>query len=249
MSGKMSTPCRAVGIRRNLLLAAAALFLAAQPAAAATISAAVGGNASDADENGSGDNHSALPGNIALLSNVGINASGGPGSNGTMRYHVEFPLAGVVGPLGSARVILTTEDAGGAFNMNTTFFAASGDGNGTLEDADFQTPALAIPGVTLTPHGSGTFAIDVTAEVNAALAASRGYFVLQGRVDESGAAGTTFDRGRQIYNTSSGNAPANLPILVTAARSSAPVPVLSSWGLILLPLLLAGWAARNGRRT
>lgn len=226
------------------------LLCGAVPLDASVITAAVGGNVADADESGFGDNHNALPGAVPGLIAAGVNASsGGPGSNGTLRVHIEWPLAGLPSAVPGATVRLSTEPGG--FTLDTVFFAATGDGNGTLEDSDFETTGTQIAGVLLPTSGSsGPFTFDVTAEVNAALASGFDYFVLQGRVDESLAAGSTFDRGQQIRSTATSNTPDELPQLITADQSVLEVPALRPAGVALLAFaLLAGgaWTLRRAR--
>jgi cytoskeletal protein CcmA (bactofilin family) len=164
--------------------------------------AAVGGNVADADGDGFGDNHnSALASGTPVLVAAGVGLSGGPGSNGTVRLHLEWDVSGLgsLGPDASARVLLTT-NRGTLDSLPTRFFAGV-HGNGRLEDGDFEASLELLPGAVMPVSGAvgadGTFIFDVKDALAGALAAGATHFTVQGRVDESLAAG----RGLQVYST------------------------------------------------
>ncbi len=172
--------------------------------------AEVAGNVADATGDGLGDNHNALPGSAPNLMSAGVDLTGGAGSNGTVRMHIEWDisaLGGLADSLESAQVILSTQ-RGTTDALDTFFFVGAADGNGALDDADFELPADQIPGVVMpvpdVPVGTdGTFSFDVTRLLREALGSDRHAFVVQGRVDESPANAT--QRGLQVRTTASGN--------------------------------------------
>ena len=173
------------------------------------LGAAIAGNVADADGNGLGDNHNDLPGGAPVFVAAGVDVSGGPGSNGTIRVHIEWGLA----PLGLctvrvAQVELRTSK-GTVDQLDTQFFALSADGDGLLGDADFESPGLPIPGALMpvppVPFGTeGMFVFEVTGELRAAIESGLSFFSMQGRVDES-LSGTGFKRGLQVRSTASLN--------------------------------------------
>ncbi|MEO6749058.1 MAG: hypothetical protein ABI294_05635, partial [Casimicrobiaceae bacterium] len=135
------------------------------------------------------------------------------------------------------------------------FFAATVDGNGTIEAADFQTPANAIAGAVMSHTGTGTFNFDATAEVNAALAAGRHWFVVQGRVDET--LGPSYERGLQVESNVGAVLAADRPRLLIVSDAVPPpplrdtaiaVPVLDGKLLALLALALGGLGVVSARR-
>jgi hypothetical protein len=181
-----------------------------------TISASIAGSAADADGDGLGDNHSdQLPATPALVS-AGVDASGGGGSNGTKRPHIEWDITSLSGPVAEAEVLLHTSH-GSVDRLDTYFFAVQTDGNGTLEDSDFESPAAQIPGVVMPaagdPGDQGTFSFDVTDYLNDAIASGYDFFSVQGRVDEN-LAGGGFKRGLQIRTTCNCNEFAKHPKLI-----------------------------------
>jgi hypothetical protein len=173
--------------------------------------AAVAGSVADSTDprDGLGDNHTDLPGPAPVLVAAAVDATGGPGSNGTIRIQMEWEVASLgLQPLSvaSAEVLLHTVK-GTVDALDTFFLAGTGEQDGLLADADFQAPATAIPGAVMPvpdgPAGSeGTFAFDVTAPLQRALALDRSHFSIQGRVNE---ALTGFQRGLQVRTTATGN--------------------------------------------
>ncbi len=192
----------------GLTSAARSLVFIAQPAAFLD-GAEIAGNVADADTDGFGDNHNALPGSAPVFVSAGIGQTGGAGSNGTVRIQMEWDLAGIPANPTTARVILHTH-RGTTDSLNTFFFSAAG-GNGTLEDSDFETTmeqvggaVMPVPSLSELPVGAdGTFTFDVTGQVTAAKAAGASFFSVQGRVNET-AVGVTA-RGLEVRSTASSN--------------------------------------------
>jgi len=192
--------------------------------------AAIAGNVADAGGDGLGDNHNALPGPGPGLISAGVDQAGGPGSNGAVRIHVEWDvsaLAGIQDDLVGATVQVTT-NRGTVDSLDTFFWSVSEEGDGVLEDADFERSAETLAGAVMVVPPlvdqavgeDGSYSFDVLAELVAALDAGRGYFTVQGRVDEdlTGPA-----RGLQVYSTADGNLPAGRHPQLTF---STPPPVL-----------------------
>jgi hypothetical protein len=204
--------------------------------------AEIAGNVADANGDGLGDNHNALPGGAPVLVSAGVGQSGGAGSNGTVRIHIEWDistLGGVASSLQSAQVVLNT-NRGTNDAVNTTFYASANgdaaDGDGLLSDDDFETPLTPVPGAVMpvsgTVGGDGTFSFDVKSQLVAALNGGRQFFVVQGRVDE-GLVGPA--RGLQVYSTASGNVSSSLePQLSIATPGVSPPPL--SYTIESLPL-------------
>lgn len=196
-----------------------------------TVNATVAGNTSDANGDGLGDNHNALPGSAPLFAAGLVDASGGAGSNGIGRFHIEFPLSSVrtlTGTL-SAEVLIHT-NRGTVDSLDTFFFSGVTDGDGLLGDADFQTIGAQVAGVvmpvpplaTLPVGGDGTFRFDATTALLAAIQAGFDFLVIQGRVDES-LAGGGFKRGLQMRTTASGNiGTSRVPTLIVTQSPPAP---------------------------
>ncbi len=172
------------------------------------IDASIAGNVADSNSDGYGDNHNDLPGPAPVLISAAVDATGGPGSNGTIRIHIEWNVSDLAeSQVGSAIVNLNT-NKGSVDELDTFFFPVSTDGNGTLEDTDFESSTgvnpLATMSVTDVPSGTdGEFSFNVTAEVQEVVAAGYNYFSVQGRVDES-LIGGGFLRGLQVYSTADG---------------------------------------------
>jgi len=204
--------------------------------------AEIAGNVADANDDGFGDEHNDLPGGSPVLVSAGVGQSGGPGSNGTVRIHIEWDistLGGLASSLESAQVLLTT-NRGTNDSLDTTFWASAkgdaADGDGLLGDGDFETALTPVPGAVMPVSGNvgedGTFSFDVKSQLVAALEAGRPFFVVQGRVDESlvGPA-----RGLQVRSTASGNLSSNLePQLALATPGVSPPPL--SYTIQSLPL-------------
>ncbi|MGH9363567.1 MAG: DUF1566 domain-containing protein [Thermoanaerobaculia bacterium] len=171
--------------------------------------AEIAGNVADANGDGSGDNHNVLPGSSPVFVSAGIGQSGGAGSNGTVRIHIEWDISSLGTGLDSADVLLHTH-RGTVDSLNTFFFAGAG-GNGSLEDSDFQTVLEQVQGVTMPvppledmPVGSdGTFSFDIKDQLLAAITAGATHFTVQGRVNET-AVGVTA-RGLEVRSTASSN--------------------------------------------
>jgi hypothetical protein len=177
--------------------------------AVAISSAAVGGNVSDANGDGFGDEANALPGPVPGLVSAGVGQSGGAGSNGTVRIHVEYDIssfATFIDQVVSAQVLLTTR-RGTVDQLSTDFWSVQGDGNGTLEASDFEGTAVSL-GVSMPVPPTqavgedGSFGFSVLGALEAAVADGHDYLVIQGRVVES-IAGPA--RGLQVYSTADGN--------------------------------------------
>ena len=228
------------------------VFAMVAPAGAqvATLTAQAATVVADEDENGAGDNV-ANPNGAPGLGSAAVNASGGAGNNGTIRFHIEWDITSLTEPVQEARAQVTTELGG--FTLDTLFFAATGDGNGTIEVGDFETAAAQVPGVVLPIDNSGIFQFDVTEELNAAIAGGFSFFVLQGRVaDESTLqAGTDFDRGVQIITTCPActNTPDEFPQLLIFEPGAPEIPTLGSGALLALLAALGAigvWRLRRG---
>lgn len=203
--------------------------------------AEIAGNVADADGNGLGDNHNALPGPAPVLMAAAVDASGGPGSNGKLRMQIEWDMSGLrslATSLTSAEVLLHT-NKGTVDSLDTTFFVGTTDQDGLLTDGDFQAPATAISGVTMPvpagpPGTEGTFSFDVLDEVRvAARNESIAFFSIQGRVDE-GLAGGGFARGLQVYTTASGNLSSFLEPQLALATPGVTAPPLV-FSILTLP--------------
>lgn len=139
---------------------------------------------------GLGDNHNdGLPSTPKYHSAaVGGPLSSGNGSKGTARFHVEWDIASLAsGVVESAEVLLHTH-RGTIDSLDTFFYAVTVDGNGTLEDSDFQSAALRIVGARLPVTGDvcdvGTFTFDVTSQLQDALDSEHQFFSIQGRVEK-----------------------------------------------------------------
>ena len=181
-----------------------------RPTAAVLVGAAVAGNVADANNDGLGDNHNALPGSTPGLMSAGVGQSGGAGSNGTTRMEIEWDVANFAGSadaLQSATVLLRT-NRGTTDSADTFFYAIGVDNDGQLTDNDYERTAEQIGNVTMPVPQSqsvgadGTFSFDVLAQLRAALNAGLTHFTVQGRVNESA---QTSVRGLQVYTTASGN--------------------------------------------
>jgi hypothetical protein len=179
--------------------------------AVVTGGAAICGNVADADDDGLGDNHNVLPGTAPVFVSAAVGQSGGgAGSNGTVRIEIEWDVSSLAGAgtITAASVLLNTHRCT-IDSLDTSFFAAAG-GNGTLEDADYQTAATAVPGAVMPvpstielPVGAdGTFSFDVTSSLASAVASDATFYTVQGRVDE-GQAGPA--RGLEVRSSATSN--------------------------------------------
>jgi hypothetical protein len=212
------------------------------PHAAVLQPAAIAGNVADADNNGFGDNHNALPGSAPGLMSAGVGQSGGAGSNGTTRIEIEFDIsqfAGSADALQSASVTLPT-NRGTTDSVDTRFYWVTAEGDGALSDSDFEGAGEQIPGATMpVPSGmgigsDGTFTFGVLDQVRTAMRLGRNYFVVQGRVDESQGGSV---RGLQVRTTAAGNQPSDVPGLALATPGVSPplvytITSLPSFGIL-----------------
>ncbi len=170
------------------------------------IPATVAGNVADRDGDGLGDNHNDLPGEGPMLASAGLNATGGPGSNGTMRIQMEWNIGGLVGAtFARARVRIFTL-RGTVDQLDTSFYHGSREQDGLLRDSDFEAPVEAVcVGVMPVVGAVGEtreFVLDVTGLLQSDIDRGRHFFSLQGRVDESL---RDAGRGLQVCTTASGN--------------------------------------------
>jgi hypothetical protein len=182
------------------------------PQAATVVPAAIAGNVADSNGDGFGDNANALPGPTPIFMSAGVNQSGGPGSNGTVRMQFEWDMSSISGSIGSlqsASVLLPT-NRGTIDSLDTSFYWVSVSGDGNLTNSDFESPAQAIAGAVMpVPQNiavgaDGTFTFDVLSQLRAS--AQFSFFAIQGRVDESL---TSPARGLQVRTTASGNVTSN----------------------------------------
>jgi hypothetical protein len=203
-----------------------------RPRAAFIDGAEIAGNVADADDNGFGDNHNALPGSVPGLMSAGVDLSGGAGSNGTVRMHVEWDIStfgGLAGVLESADVILSTH-RGTIDSLDTFFWWVGEDGDGLLTDSDFEAAAEPIPGAVMPvppttemPIGAdGSFSFSVLAELEAAIDQGLDYFTIQGRVDESL---TGPARGLEVRTSALGNLSSFLEPQLSLATPGLTPPI------------------------
>jgi hypothetical protein len=211
-----------------------------RPTAAVLVGAAVAGNVADANNDGFGDNHNALPGSAPGLMSAGVGQSGGAGSNGTTRMEIEWDVANFAASanaLQSATVLLHT-NRGTIDSADTFFYAIGEDNDGQLTDNDYQRPAEQIGNVTMPVPQSqsvgadGTFSFDVLAQLRAALNAGLTHFTVQGRVNES-AQGPV--RGLQVYTTASGNLGSQFEPQLGLATAGATPP--RTYRILSLPAI------------
>ena len=218
---------------------------ASAAAAQVTIPVTVSGNVADNDANNLGDNSGAAG---STFISAGIFSSGTPGNNGTSRMHFEFPIASLgTGPVPVATVQITSFNSGFE-TLDTFFFAATIDGNGTIENSDFEIASAAVPSSTMllssNAGGDATHTFDVTSQLNAALAAGRNFLVIQGRVDET-IAGPGYQRGLEVYSHIASDS-TKRPVLVVSdvvvigpPPKSVPVPGPGAPALAAMAVLLA----------
>jgi hypothetical protein len=140
---------------------------------------------------------------------AGVDLSGGAGSNGTVRMHIEWDITNLGSNLVSADVILHTH-RGTIDSLDTFFWWVGEEGDGLLTDSDFEAAAepiagvvMPVPSTTEMPIGSdGSFSFSVFGQIQAAISEGRDYFTIQGRVDESL---TGPARGLEVRTTALGN--------------------------------------------
>jgi hypothetical protein len=209
-------------------------------------SAAVAGNVADSGGDGLGDEHNALPGPAPGLISAGVGQSGGAGSNGTVRVHIEYDVsffAGFIDDLVGAQVVLTTR-RGTVDALDTGFWWIGDEGNGTLEASDFERPGEAL-GVTMPVPASqavgedGSFGFSVLPVLRAAIESGHQFLTIQGRVDES-LLGP--GRGLQVYSTADGNLTTfKMPALSFSTPPPLPptllvtITALPQFGTLLTP--------------
>jgi hypothetical protein len=210
------------------------------PRAATLDAVEIAGNVADSNADGLGDNANALPGAVPVFMSAGVNQLGGPGSNGTARMQFEWDMssiAGSVGALQSAAVILPTH-RGTTDSLDTTFYwVADASGDGNLTNSDFESPAERISDAVMPvppsmPVGAdGTFSFSVLSQIRAAAANGHTFFAIQGRVDEatSGPA-----RGLEVRTTASGNVSGNDVPMLALATPGITAPLL--YRITSLPL-------------
>ncbi len=172
--------------------------------------AEIAGNVADADTNGAGDNHNDLPGASPIFISAGVGQTGGAGSNGTKRIHIEWDLSGLqgLGTINSASVTLNTH-RGTSDSLDTFFYAVAG-GDGLLTDSDFEASGepiagavMPVPSLSVQPVGAdGTYSFDVIGQLRAAIAAGAPFFSIQGRVNETTAGPA---RGLEVRSTADDN--------------------------------------------
>lgn len=203
-----------------------------------TVPATIAGNTADCypilksnppicDGEGEGDNHNEQLPQAPKFISAAVNGaeSAQPGSKGRARIHIEFPIAKLAGRrIHRARVELTTH-RGTSDRIETHFYVLSDDGNGTLEDADFERPGSAIPGAVMPvppleemPLGaSGEFGFDVTELLRGAVARKRRFFQIQGRDNfRRRPPAQPLLRGLEVYSTCSCSDKSEWPRLVVA---------------------------------
>lgn len=192
----------------SAVVAPSRMVFVGQPAAFLD-SAEIAGNVADANNDGFGDEHAALPGSAPIFASASVGfTGGGPGTNGKARFHIEWDISTLgTGNLESATVVLNTH-RGTIDSLDTVFFAGAG-GNSALDDSDFESSlevvgaTMPVPPLSSMPVGSdGTFSFDVKVELQSAKAAGATHFIVQGRVDES-LAGPA--RGLEIRTSAAGN--------------------------------------------
>ena len=193
----------------------------------ATLDSTVAWNVADSDFNGLGDESNGdlggFPGTPGLISATN-NTGGGAGSNGLARVHIEWDISGLAGSqVGDGDVLLHTSPGTSSLDtLDTMFYVANGDGNGSLENSDWETPATELVGVVL-PNTTGisSFTFDVTAELQAAIDAGFDWFVVQGRVVESPpSTNLGGERGMQIRSQCATCAGADPPELILSLAAS-----------------------------
>jgi cytoskeletal protein CcmA (bactofilin family) len=205
-------------------------------------SAAVAGNVSDAENDGTGDGRDNLPGPAPVLvaAGVDVNLGGASAVEGVARIQIEWDISALQSSLGdsfiidAARVILHTQK-GTVDSVDTQFFAGTTDQDGVLAVSDFEAPVTtAIAGSTMpVPAGptgtTGTFTFNVTSQLGSArcgfeilsCGTAFTHFSLQGRVvGEQSLVGQGFARGLQVLSTATGNALDERPVLEVDASET-----------------------------
>jgi hypothetical protein len=163
-----------------------------RPTAAYLDPVEVAGTVADANNDGIGDNHMALPNSVPLFMSAGVGQSGAPGSNGTVRMQFEWDVSGLGDGnlLRSATVMLNTH-RGTVDSLDTLFYNVTGQNDGALTDGDFGMPGERIKGATMTVPPTmavgeeGTFSFGVLGELRSALFGGQNFLTIQGRVNES----------------------------------------------------------------
>jgi len=210
-----------------------------KPQAVSLTPATIAGNVADANHDGLGDNANELPGPAPGLMSAGVNLSGGPGSNGTVRMQIEFDMSGVAGSaksLQAAEVTLPTH-RGSIDSLDTSFYWLGVSGDGKLTNSDFEAPAEQIPGAVMPvpesmPQGAdGSFSFGVLAQVLEAARGGFSFFAIQGRVNENLPSSA---RGLEVRTTAEGNVAGNNVPTLTLATPGLTIPLL--YTITTLPL-------------
>ena len=210
-----------------------------RPNAAFLDSVEVAGTVADANDDGIGDNTMVLPAEVPVFMSAGVDLSGSPGSNGTVRMHFEWDLSTLgASPslLRSAAIQLQTH-RGTIDSLPTIFYFMQTPGDGALTDADFGGTAERIRGGVMDVPPSmavgdeGTFTLGVLGELQAAMGAGMPFFTVQGRVDESlgGPA-----RGLEVRTSSELNRAAGLEPML--AVTTPGVAIALTYSVTTLPL-------------
>lgn len=193
-----------------------------------SITAFIAGGVADSNGDGKGDNHSEQLPYAPMFQSASINSSGQGGCNGTSRFISKWNISVLYNyTIRSAKVILNTYK-GSVDALDTFFYAITSDGGETLNDSDFESPAVQIPGaimkVPAAPAGTqGIFAFDITDQLKHAITQKHAVFSVQGRVNESL---TGQQRGLQLYTTCKSSPAAMWPQLVVQYHST-PISIVS----------------------
>ncbi|MCP4694702.1 MAG: hypothetical protein GY859_42130, partial [Desulfobacterales bacterium] len=143
----------------------------------------IAGNVADSDGDEQGDNKSGFS---MRTMGPALDSTGGAGLNGTVRTHVEFALSTITNPNIQSALVTLAADPAGDETLDASFYPVQADGNGSLDNSDFQaavgpTPVAVMPS-NIAP---GKFTFDVTSQVQGAMDSGWAHFSLQGRVDET----------------------------------------------------------------
>ncbi|NND73700.1 MAG: hypothetical protein HKN44_01730 [Ilumatobacter sp.] len=200
-----------------------------------TLDSTIAWNVADTDFDGDGDASNAdgggFPGAPGLIS-ASNNTTGGPGSQGNARVHIEYDIANLSGVVDAAEVTVhTSPGTSGLDTLPTFFYAATGDGDGVLTNSDFETVATQVSAVLPNETGIESFTFDVTEELQAAIDAGFDWFVIQGRVVESPlSTNPGGERGMQIKSqcATCGGGPNPPDLSVRFASTAQPDLVVDS---------------------
>ncbi len=144
----------------------------------------------------------------------GTNQFGEPLFNSTARIHIEFPLAEVPPDFTDATVVFNTY-RGQFDSLDTDFHVVGSEGNGILENSDFQSAITMNPVALMSvpvddpnyPIGTmGEFSFNVTPSVKELLALEKNFLSIQGRSKRDSAPEIYgYARGLQILSSAEGN--------------------------------------------